>query len=525
MSFRADYSTAGVSRRGRETSHMRHDSGDLILAFDVGTTGLKAVAYSATGALVAHARRGYPTHRQTAEAAEQAPATWWRAAITCCRALRRTVPDLDRRVRVVGLSGMMNGCVLVDGRGRPVRPAVIHADTRCASLCETLAGSLDASQVDRRTGCHLAPYFSLGKLAWLARTEPETLGKTRWCIQAKDFLAGRMTGIWGVTDPSDASLTSLFDVAQGQWASDIAEEVGIDARMLPEVRPSCEPLGPLTREAARSMGLEEGIPVVLGGGDGACATWGAGAYRPGDAYHYLGGTSWIAVITDRYEPDPQARTSHLLGLAPGLHVNYGTVQSAGTSVEWFLSEIGVGARVSARRRIAALQPLAAASSPGANGLLFLPYLYGERAPIWDASARGAFIGLAGSHTRADLARAVMEGVAHALRHVLSTFEDRGMAPDVIRVLGGGMNSRLWRSIFSGIYGRPLHVLEHPETCTACGAAMAAACAVGICRDAGEAVSRYVRLADIEYPDPHTRAVYERAQLRFRSLYPVLKAEC
>ncbi len=502
---------------------MRHRSEELILALDIGTTGMKAVVYSTTGALVANASRGCSTDRPSPGATEQNPASWWRAAVACCRSLGKVVPGLDRRVAVIGLSGMMNGCVLVDERGRTVRPGVIHADTRCEPICHELAARLDPSLVYRRTGCHLAPYFSLGKLAWLHRHERDTVGRARWFIQAKDYLAGRLTGVWGVTDPSDASLTSLYDVRAGEWACDLAEEAGIDSRLLPEIRPSCMSLGGLTREAARSTGLLEGTPVVLGGGDGACATLGSGSHRPGHAYHYLGGTSWIAVIADRYEPDPEARTSHLLGLAPEEHVNYGTVQSAGTSVEWFLAQIGFGTRVSARRRIAALQPLAAASPPGANGLLFLPYLDGERAPIWDASARGAFIGLTGGHTRADLARAVLEGVAHALRHVLSAFETRGIAPEVIRVLGGGMNSRLWRTIFSGIYGRPLHVLERPESCTACGAAMAAACAVGICQDAGEAVSRFVRIADVEYPDPATRDVYDDAQLRFRALYPALKS--
>jgi xylulokinase len=500
---------------------IRGGSDGLIVAFDLGTTGVKATVYTVTGDLVAHARGGYTTQRPSPGAAEQDPRAWWRAACACCRTLSKSVPKLADRVAAVGLSGMMNGCVLVDARGRPVRPAVIHADTRCADIVGGLASVIDPQACYLRTGCQLAPYFSLAKLAWLCEQEPETIARARWCIQAKDYLAGRLTGVWGVTDPSDASLTGLYSVAEGRWADDIGECAGIPVRLLPSVTESCSVVGYVTPQASLSTGLRAGTPVVLGGGDGACATLGSGAYRSKDAYHYLGGTSWIAVITDDYVPDQQMRTSHLLGLMPGMHVNYGTVQSAGTSVEWFLTEIGFGSMVSPRRRLAALQPLAASSPPGARGLLFLPYLEGERAPIWDASARAAFIGLTRGHRRCDLARSVLEGVAHALNHVLATFEERGLAPDVIRVLGGGMNSRLWRSIFAGIYGRPLHVLDRPEFCTACGAAMAAACALGACRDAGEAVTRFVRVADIEYPDPDTLSIYSEAQRRFRALYPAL----
>ncbi|MBM3495129.1 MAG: xylulokinase, partial [Armatimonadetes bacterium] len=310
---------------------------------------------------------------------------------------------------------------------------------------------------------------------------------------------------------------------KGVWATDLAGAAGLDAALLPTILPSCRVIGRLQASAATGTGLRAGTPVIVGAGDGACATLGSGAHKPGDAYHYLGGTSWIAVITNEYIPDPLARTSHLVGVDADQHVNYGTVQSAGTCVEWFLSEIGLGTKVPARRRLAALQPLAASSPPGANGLIFLPYLDGERAPLWDPHARGAFVGLTTHHTRSDLARAVLEGVAYALRHVLSSFEERGLAPDIIRVLGGGMRSRLWRSIFSGVYGRPLHVLERPEFCTACGAAMAAAIAAGVCRDLGDAVSRFVRIKDVEYPDADWQRVYEQRQPVFVGLYPALQS--
>jgi xylulokinase len=493
----------------------------FLLAHDLGTTGDKATLFDGEGRLLASAFAPYETFYPRSDRAEQNPEDWWRACCASTRQLLAQVPDAARSIGAVGFSAMMNGCLLVDAEGTPLYPALIHADLRSTAQCDRIAREVGEERAYFLTGNRLAPYFTLGKLAWLVEEEPEIVARARWCIQTKDYLIGRLTGIWGKTDRSDASLTGCYDMARGRWADELREAAGFPARLLPEVCPSSTPMGTVTRAASEQTGLPEGVPVILGGGDGACATAGAGVTRPGDAYHYLGGTSWVAAVTPEYCPDPTRRVSVFCALDESQFVVYGTVQSAGTSIDWFRAAIGTGERLPGEDEFTALERLAASAPPGANGLLFLPYLAGERSPIWDARARGVYFGLTASHGRAELARAVYEGVAFALGSNLAALEDLGLAPASLRVLGGGMRSPLWRHILAAVYDRPLHLLERLSEATSCGAAMAAAVGIGLFADYAEAAQRFAPLAETELPDPDAVAVYARASAFFRSLYPAL----
>lgn len=494
---------------------------DLLLAHDVGTTGAKTTLFDSSGALVASSFAPYATHRPGPGAEEQDPDDWWEAVCRGTRAVLSEHPDASGRIAAVGMCAMMNGCVLVDTTGAHVRPALIHADIRSAEAAQRIAAEVGWRRAYQLSGHRVAPYYTLAKLAWLSEHEPATMRRARWCVQAKDCLASRLTGVVGVTDPSDASLTGMLNMASGRWSDELIGAGRIERRLLPDIVPSTTVVGHVTQRAAAETGLLKGTPVVLGGGDGACATAGAGAVRPGDAYHYLGGTSWIASLSARYVPDPAARVSVLLGLAPGMYVTYGTVQTASAAVDWFRSAIGVGEREPGEDEHAALERLVAGSPPGANGLMFLPYLQGERAPIWDPHARGAFIGLTPAHTRADLARAVMEGVALALTSVLAVFEEKGAAPGAIRVLGGGMRYAVWRGILASAYNRPLHVLTRLLQATSSGAAMAAGVGVGLYPDLAAAGPLFAAVGSHEAPDPGTAALYARLAPFYRSLHPAL----
>lgn len=491
---------------------------DYLLAHDIGTTGDKATLFDSEGRLLATDFAPYPTSHDLPGWAEQDPEDWWRAVCVSTRRLLQQQPEAEKRIAAVGFSAMMNGCVLTKASGEVVRPALIHADIRSVTQCERIAAQVGAQRAYEISGNRLAPYFTLGKLVWLAENEPGSLRAADFCLQAKDFLAGRLTGVYGLTDPSDASLTGLLDMRRRAWSEELTAAARIEPRLLPTIVPSITIVGRVTARAAEQTGLPEGTPVVLGGGDGACATAGAGAVKPGEAYHYLGGTSWIAAVSTAYAPDPQARISSLCGLAPGQYVHYGTVQSAGSSVEWFLEAIGVGKH--AVDPYAALEALAAESPPGARGLFFLPYLQGERAPIWDTNARGVLFGLTGAHTRADLARAVYEGIAFALGSVLEVFEAQGLAPEHVRVLGGGMQSAFWRRLFAAVYNRPLIVMERLSEATACGAAVAAALGIGLLPN-WEAARLFAPAAQIETPDPDAAAFYGRAAAFYQTLYPAL----
>lgn len=491
---------------------------DYLLAHDIGTTGNKATLFDAAGNLLASVFVSYPTHYPAPGGAEQEPEAWWRAVCACTKEIMAQYPKAASRVAAVGFSGMMNGCVLVDGAGQSVRPALIHADTRSAPQCARIALKIAPERVYTLSGNQLAPYFTLSKLAWLVENEPEALAAARWCVQAKEFVMGRMTGVWGITDPSDASLTGLLDMRSGAWSEELVAAGGFPKHLLPEIQPSATVVGQVGAEAAAQTGLLAGTPVVLGAGDGACATVGAGAVAPGDAYHYLGGTSWIASVAGKYVPDPKRRISQFCSMIPGQYVVYGTVQSAGSSLDWFLKAVGLGAPTA--DPYAALDALAAESPPGARGLLFLPYLQGERAPIWDSNARGVWFGLSSAHTRADLARSVYEGVALALGSILAVFEELHLAPASIRALGGGMRSDLWRKLFTAVYGRPLVVMERLAEATSCGAAVAAAVGVGLLSD-GEAGRRFAPVARTEMPDVEGGRFYARLGEFYRALYPAM----
>ena len=494
---------------------------DYILAHDLGTTGDKATLFDSDGRLVRSAFAPYPTRFPRPGWAEQNPEEWWQAVCRSTRQILAEIPDSGARMAAVSFSAMMNGCLLVDDNGVALHPAIVHADTRSVRQAERIAAVVGEERAYRLTGNRVAPYFTLEKLAWLVEHEPDLTRRARWCVQTKDYLQGRLTGVWGVTDRSDASLTGGFDMERGVWSEEMAVSAYVRLSLLPEVRVSTSITGLVTPDAARETGLRTGLTVILGGGDGACATAGAGAVSAGDTYHYLGGTSWVASVTDRYLPDPQRRLSVFCGLAPSQYVLYGTVQSAGSSVDWFREAIGVGALCSGENEYAAMERLAASVPPGSRGLFFLPYLAGERSPIWDARARGVFFGLSSAHTRAEMARSVFEGVAYALNSNLAALGEIQPLPDAIRVLGGGMRSPIWRSILSAVYGRPIRLLDRLSEATACGAAMAAAVGIGLAPDFQTAAALFAPLGEEETPNPEAATVYMRGFAFFQTLYPAL----
>lgn len=492
---------------------------DYLIAHDLGTTGDKATLFDAEGRLLASSFASYPTHFPRPGWAEQEPERWWHALCRTNRDLLAQRPDVLPHLAAVGFSAMMNGCLLVNAQGEALHSALIHADIRSAGVCERIAREVGEERAYQLTGNRIAPYFTLGKLAWMQENEKELMAQARWCVQTKDYIVGRLTGVWGVTDRSDASLTGCNDLERGVWSEELIAAAGIPQTLLPEVRISATQIGTVTKEAAEATGLPEGLPVVLGGGDGACATAGAGAVLPGDAYHYLGGTSWVAAVTQGYRPDPTRRLSVFCALDPAQTVVYGTVQSAGSSVDWFRQVLGSAGLADGETEYAALEKLAAESPPGSRGLFFLPYLAGERSPIWDAKARGALFGLTTAHRRSDLIRAVYEGVAFALGSNLAALAEMGLAPKEVRVLGGGMRSALWRSIFAAVYNRPLRLLARLSEATSCGAAMAAGVGVGLFPDYATAAPLFAPLAEEELPDQETASVYARAGAFFRTLYP------
>lgn len=483
----------------------------MLLAFDIGTTGNKAALVDGqTGGVVGSATASYPTRYTEDGGAEQSPDDWWRSVGDACRELRERQPEAWKRIAAVACGGMMNGVVLTDARGNALRDAILHADVRSAPQCRHLEAALGREAIwtatANRPDCHL----TLPKVMWLRENEPDVLDAAAFVVQAKDYVAGRLTGVAGVTDPSDASLTGAFDVKNRVWATDVWEAAGLPTRLLPTVIPSTQIIGKVTADAARHTGLTAGTPVVTGGGDGACATAGSGV-APNEAYLYLGGTAWIGL--NAAAPLPDSRLSAYCNLDDERLTVIGTAQSAGSSLEWCARTFGQAAPGD-------LDALAATVPPGARNLFFLPYLQGERAPLWDSEARGIFFGLATHHGPPELFRAVLEGVGFALSSILDVFDASGHALPELRLLGGGANSALWRAILGAIFDRRLLTVADVSAATSRGAAMAAGVGVGVFSSWRDARA-CVQIVRDDAPNPALAAAYPPRAAFFRTLYPAL----
>lgn len=482
-----------------------------LLAFDIGTSGNKAVLVdSRSGGLIAAATAAYPTIYTADGGAEQAPDAWWASVVRCCAQLRAEAPVAFDGTAAVGCSGIMNGVVLVDKSGNALRNAIIHADVRAARQCARLESQLGVERIHRLTSNRLTPHVSLPKLMRLQETEPEIVNKARWAIQAKDYAAGRLTGVFGFTDPSDASLTGAFNLVERRWSDELWAASGLKRDLRPGIRASTAVLGTICDAAAEATGLKKGIPVVMGGGDGACSSAGSGA-AVAQPYICLGGTSWIGLI--RHDPLDDLRLSSYCCLDDRV-TTYGTVQAAGSAVEWIARLLGDGPE-----SIERLENLG--ESALSDDLYFLPYLQGERAPLWDPAARGVFLGLATHHGKGDVYRAVIDGVSCALRSVLDVFSEHGAIGDELRVIGGGARSALLRRALAAAACRRLGMVVEQVSATSMGAAMAAGVGAGLYASIEEAAGK-IEIKEREEPEPLSVDRYERYYNRWSRIYPAVK---
>ncbi len=501
---------------------------DYILAHDLGTTGDKVTLFNAqTGAPVASAFEGYDTAYPHPAWAEQDPADWYRAVIEGTRRVLAAAGQLNQAeqlsafqpsdIAAVSFSGMMNGALPVDAAGHPLRRAIIWADQRATAEAALLAERCGAdNEVYRITGNRATPSCTAAKLLWLQRHQPEIYARTRVFLQAKDYAAFLLTGVYA-TDYSDASNTNLFDLTGRAWAADLIQAAGLDMTKLPPVYPATAVIGRVTAAAAALTGLTAGTPVVIGGGDGACATVGAGAIAPGDAYVYIGSSAWMAAVADSPLFDPEMRTFNLAHLDPRLYFPLGAMQAAGGALDW-LARLLRGEATG--RLYDELSTAAAAVSPGAEGLLFLPYLMGERSPYWDPGARGAFIGLTMLHGRPHVARAVLEGVALNLRLILDALQSQGLRIPALRLIGGGARMPLWRQILADVLGLPILLPDLLAEATSLGAAIAGGVGVGLYPDFSVA-QQFIRVHAAEQPEPTRHAQYNEILPAFQEAYRAL----
>jgi len=491
-----------------------------LLAHDIGTSGNKATLFDTDGKLVAAHTSPYDTNFFNNNWAEQDPSDWWRAV---CESTRAILADVDAaNVEAVALSGQMMGCLPVDASGQALRPSMIYCDQRATAEADRLTAEIGPEAFYAIVGHRISASYSIEKLMWLKANEPDTYSAAAHMLNAKDYINFRLTGQIA-TDYSDASGTNAFDLNTFKWSDQVVEAAGVNPALLPEARPSTDILGKITAEASGATGLMEGTPVAIGGGDGSCAAVGVGCVRAGMAYGYVGSSSWIALASEKPIVDEQMRTMNWAHVVPGFLHPAGTMQTAGSSYQWLKNEICHAEVAAADEQgidpYELIDARIANSPPGANGLIFLPYLMGERTPRWNPNARGAFIGLNLGHKRQDMLRAVLEGVTYNLCIIADIF--RAQVPfDSVTVIGGGAKGAVWRQMMADVYNCRIDKLNVLEEATSMGAAVTAGVAAGVFENF-DVIDRFVSVDSSHEPDPTAAAAYDKIKPIFEKSYHAL----
>lgn len=491
-----------------------------LIGIDIGTSSAKAVLFDAEVAQVkAVAAQEYPIHKPRPDHAEQDPDDWWRATKEIVREVMQGVKPDD--VRGVGFSGQMHGTVLLDAQKQPIHEAIIWADQRGGAVVDAFVGTVGAEAYAAQAGTLPAAGFMGTTLLWLQQNQPEILEKARHVILPKDYVRLKMTGEVA-TDLSDAAGTGIFDITRRGWAEAIIRGAGLPEAIFPQVLESSVVAGLLTAEAAETLGLKAGIPVAAGGADQPVQALGNGLIAPGIASVTTGsgGQVFIPIKPESGQVPTDARLHVFNHTVSGMWYVLGAILAAGLSLRWLRNVVGLE---NAADAYAQLSNAAAPLPPGADGLLFLPYLSGERTPHMDPLARGGFIGLNYHHGRGHLARAVMEGVAFALRQALEISRGLGAAPEIVIAAGGGAESPVWRQIQADVFGLPLQQTLLTEQASV-GAALLGGVAAGVYRDLGEACGRTVRLGAVTQPDMGRHKIYDELYAQFLELYPRLKGD-
>jgi xylulokinase len=496
-----------------------------LIGLDIGTGAAKGLLLNLEGAVVASASSEYPLYTPRPGWSEQRPEDWWEAAVRVLRELAQKV-DGDRIVGV-GLTGQMHGSVFLDERNRSIRPALLWNDARTADECMELENRVGRALLQKITGNPALAGFQAPKILWLRNHEPAQFAKVRRILLPKDYIRYGLTGGFA-TDASDAAGTLLLDLERRDWSQEVLDAIGIPRTWLPEVCEGPDVTGRLHEAASRQTGIPEGTPVVAGAGDNAASAIGAGVVSTGTGLLSLGTSGVIFVHSEKATPDPAGAIHAFCHAVPAKYHLMGVVLSAGGSLRWYrdtlASEELASAEKSGRDPYDLLTEAADEIPAGAHGLFFLPYLAGERTPHMDPSARAAWIGLSLAHGRPHLVRAVLEGVAFALKDSLVRMQALGVSPSELRAVGGGIQSRVWRQILAATLDVPLRRLEVEEGAPF-GAALLAGVGSGLFGSVEEAVQVAVHpLRECEIPDASLAERYQGLYEQFARLYPALVAE-
>ncbi len=483
-----------------------------LIGIDIGTTGTKSVLFDLCGNAVASATAEYPLSQPQNGWAEQSPDDWWYAACTTLREI--TAKASDGEVVGIGLSGQMHSLVLLDEQNEVIRPAILWCDGRTVAECVEIEATVGKEKLVEITANPALPGFTASKLMWVKKHEPQNFARIAHILLAKDYIRFRLTGAYA-TEASDASGMQLLDVKNRCWSEELCKILGIDLSTLARVYESPDVTGYVSAEASALTGLPKGLPVAGGAGDNAAAAIGTGVYRYGQAFTTIGTSGVVFAPTDRPQIDPHGRVHTFCAAVPNTWHVMGVTQAAGLSLNWFRKNFARDVSYPELDRACEQLPI------GAERLLYLPYLMGERTPILDSNARGVFFGLSAMHDRYHMARAVMEGVSYSLYSCLELIAEIGIDVREMALCGGGAKSTFWRDMLTDLYGLPIQIKESSEG-AALGAAILGGCAAGVYASVEDGCEAAVRNRSTYTPDQAKHDAYLRYYELYRDLYPALK---
>lgn len=486
---------------------------DFVVGLDISTTAAKAIVVDRAGAVRATGSSGYPCDSPHPHWSEQDPVLWWKGAGDAIQAALTSAGIDGSEVAAVGLAGQMHGLVLLGDDGRVLRPAILWNDQRTGAECDEIRELLGKERLIAITGNDALPGFTAPKLLWVKRHEPEVWSGVRNVLLPKDYVRYRLTGDFAV-DRADGSGTLLFDLARRDWSSEVTSGLGIDPAWLPQTYEGPAITGTVAPEVAAATGLRAGTPVVAGGGDQAAGAIGVGAVEPGILSVSLGTSGVVFATTEGPLIEPEGRLHAFCHAVPDRWHAMGVMLSAAGSLRWYRDALAP------EMDFSDLVAEAETAPAGSDGLLFLPYLTGERTPYPDPLARGAFVGLTIHHGRGHLTRAVMEGVAFGLRDSLALMDAVGLSrSNEVRATGGGSKSLLWRQILADVLDTSVVTTSNTEG-VAQGAAMLAAVGAGWFETVEEVCNAFVDTHEAVDPSKEVGR-YRDHYLRYRGLYPAL----
>ena len=496
----------------------------FLVGIDIGTTAVKSALLSLDGKVIGQAAMEYQTFYPYENAVEQRPEDWWKGVVMTLRKVLQDTGLDSGEIAAIGVSSQAPTMLPVDKNGNPLHPALIWMDQRSDEACAWLRETPGEETIYQVTGNMPNSYYVLPELLWFKQQKPELYAKTYKILQTNGYVNFKFTGQYSI-DRSHAGLTQLYDMRRGQWAEEIFRVAELSPEIFPEIFECHDVIGEVTREAAEETGLKAGTPVIAGMIDGAAASVEGGAVRSGEVCEMTGTSTVLNAVMGEVITDE--RLTIYPHAVQDTFLLYGAMSSSGASLKWFKGQLGLAEQNTSA--LLGIDPYEVMNREietcpdGPSGIIFLPYLCGERAPIWDHKARGVFFGLSTSTTRADMLKSLFEGTAFALKQNVDVLEGKGLSISEIRTVGGGAKSSIWNQLKADITNTPIVI---PETSIGApfGDGVVAGYGVGLFSDLPETIEQLVKIRDVYEPRPQYVQAYQEMFAIYKDLYPHLQED-